>query len=215
MNISSITTNYYTSGSSVYDNQIKGLEKQKERLQEQIKRINESDTDEQTKKEYIKSLKNQIEVIETQIQQKLEEKTQQATKQRELKQGKSDSTDEETVYQADLIKADASLYRAAVISDIKIKLNGQGAVLSEEISLDQARGDATEAKQAELQGIEKKKLKLDGELGDSLRSADTKENESSEDETAATRNTHEEETIEKSADYNHDEKKEKQENNDV
>lgn len=193
MNISSIgSISAAARISSNYDSQIKGLVKQKERLQEQIKRINESDTDEQTKKEYIKVLKKQIAMVEAQIQQKNAEKMQQVTKQKtegqkaegSAKDAGSDinaagkagnagtvGTNPSPADQADFIKADFSLDRVGIINAAKKALDGRGQVLSQEITLDLGRGDSVAVKEEALQKIEVSKMKLDGDLGENLAEA--------------------------------------------
>jgi hypothetical protein len=175
VNISLISSNSNISRTTINNNnEIKMLEKQKEQLQDQIKRINESDMDNKTKQENVKLLEDQIQQIETEIQQKRSEKLSQTTKKNKSEQSDSNasagknSTDS---YRADLMQADFTASKAEILNDTKDRLKGRDNILKQEIELDEGRGVDPKAKKEELQKSEASSRKLDKELGETLRSS--------------------------------------------
>jgi hypothetical protein len=180
MNISSISSN--TSGylPTQSNNEIKALEKQKERLQDQIQKTKESDTDVQTKQELIKQLQEQIQQIDAQIQQKRSEMLsdklkQNSSSEKSSNQETSQKTETEnavgsisTKGMTDFFEASSSYEKATLMSDTKNKLDGRSGILSQEIALDEARGIDPKAKRTELAENKAKSINLNIDFGEAL-----------------------------------------------
>jgi len=187
MNISSISTKVsFCQTTNNNTNEIKALQKQKEQLQEQIKKVNESDQDKETKQEAVKVLKDQINLIDSQIQQKQTEKASMTfkTKQSEEIESNSENTSKanssklqksstgiEISSMSSLIEADVTYSKAEVLTGVKTSLEGRSGVLAQEISLDASRGVDTEAKSTELNGIKANVRGIERDLGEAAQVA--------------------------------------------
>lgn len=178
MNISSISSNTNTYLPTQSDNEIRALEKQKERLQAQIQKTKESDTDTQTKQELIKQLQEQMQQIETQIQQKRSEKLSEKLEQSESNQenyDQSNTTETENSAKGisarsmtDFFEASNTYEQSKLMSDTKEKLNGRGEVLSQEIALNEARGVDSTGKRSELAELKARSMNLNIDIGEAL-----------------------------------------------
>ena len=180
MNISSISSN--TSGylPTQSNNEIKALEKQKERLQDQIQKTKESDTDVQTKRELIKQLQEQIQQIDAQIQQKRSEMLsdklkQNSSSEKSSNQETSQKTEAEnasgsisTKGMTDFFEASSSYKKATLMSDTKNKLDGRSGILNQEIALDESRGVDPKVKRAELGENKARSINLNIDIGEAL-----------------------------------------------
>jgi hypothetical protein len=185
MNISPISSNTYNSSFVLNtNNEIKMLEKQKEQLQDQIKKINESDMADKIKQENIKLLKDQIQQIESLIQQKRSEKLTQnmnkdasnsdnGAKTTSKKGGNSGSGDDSSGM-TDLIAANSTVSKARIQSGVKNSLESEGRILKKEIELDEARslsGCTAVRKREQLQEMETRGLTLEDKIADTLKTA--------------------------------------------
>lgn len=177
MKIASVSIGSSTAFSSQSDsNMIKLLERQKEQLQDQIKRISEGKLDDKTKQDQIKQLQDQIQQIEAEIQQKRADMLkqnrntdQQETGSRSNNTGGEDSGSATDMFQ--LVQASGTYSRAKLMNSTRNSLNGKAKVLKTEIKLDGGRGGATEAKQAEVREIESKEQELGKKVGESFDTA--------------------------------------------
>ncbi|WP_238883312.1 FlxA-like family protein [Clostridium sp. YIM B02551] len=169
MNITAISSS--TSATTSYtkdNNEIDILEKQKMKLQEQLKNLNDCKIDESTKRERRKMLENQIEQIDTEIQSVQSERLKDNLKSNKESQNKNTSTSKSSsssIYgESDLFQLNSTYSKEQIINKTKRDFNGKERVLKIEIKLDAGRGAATERKEAELNEIDKKDKALDKKL---------------------------------------------------
>ncbi|MBL4933068.1 FlxA-like family protein [Clostridium paridis] len=169
MNITAISSSTSVTTSYTKDNnEIDILEKQKMKLQEQLKNLNDSKIDESTKRERRKMLENQIEQIDTEIQSVQSERLKDNLKSNKESQNKNTSTSKSSsssIYgESDLFQLNTTYSKEQIINKTKKDFNGKERVLKIEIKLDEGRGAATERKEAELNEIDKKDKALDKKL---------------------------------------------------
>lgn len=185
MNISSISSNSYGNSSALnMKNEIRMLEKQKEQLEDQIKKINESDMNDKIKQENIKMLKEQIQQIESLIRQKESEKLTQSMNTAENdsvgseksapKKVMNNSSGDDLSSMTGLIAANSSVSKARIQNGVKNSLESEGDVLKIEIELDAGRGHsglAVERKRQQLAEKETRGRILEEETADSLKAS--------------------------------------------
>lgn len=168
------------------NNALKMLENQKQRLHEQIQKVNESKMDDKTKQEKVKQLQEQIYQIDAEIQQRQREKLSQSTNQQPAEgqaaiynhTATTNNSNQDCM--ATLVQASATYSQAKIMSGTKDELNSKGKVLKMEIKLDGARGVETKAKWEELHKIESKKQFLDKKVGETIEKAQNQMKEPSE-----------------------------------
>jgi hypothetical protein len=186
MNISSVNINSNNVLYSANDNEIKMLENQKAKVQEQIQKAYDSDMDDKVKLERINMLKEQIQEIDTQIQQKRMEKLNQ-NKAQNQNESQNQNQNEQTsngnlapvdnglssdlVSMTNLIQAGYTYSNTKVINSTKNNLIGKGNVLKQEIKLDENRGGSAEKKRAELFEIESRKKTLTKKEAEAIQTA--------------------------------------------
>ncbi|MEW9097105.1 MAG: FlxA-like family protein [Clostridiaceae bacterium] len=176
MNISSVggrSSSDFAIKSNGIDNEIKSLEKEKMKIQEQIQRINGEKIDDKTKSEMIKPLKEQIENINTLIQQKQMEKIQgnkRENKSPENNSSKNNSIDSDTYTPGmdNLIKVSTSYNEMKSINEIKTKLDGNSRILKKEAELDRDRGNIkiAEGKEKKASEFENRSNNISSKIGE-------------------------------------------------
>ncbi|MDD7794481.1 FlxA-like family protein [Clostridium sp. 'White wine YQ'] len=171
MNITAIGSSTSTLTSYTKDNnQVDILEKQKMKLQEQLKNLNDSKLEESIKRERRKDIESQIEQLDAEIQSIQNEKVKDNLNSNKEHQNKSASTSKndpsEINNQNELFQLNSTYSKAKIINKTKNDFNGKERVLKMEIKLDAGRGAATERKEAELKEIDKKDKKLDKKLSE-------------------------------------------------
>lgn len=175
MNISSVggrSSNDFAIKNNGIDNEIKLLEKEKMKVQEEIQRINGEKIDDRTKAEMIKPLKEQVENINKLIQQKQMEKIQGNKKEDKNPQNnssKNNSIDSDTYTPGmnSLIKASTSYNEIKSINEIKTKLDGNSRILKKEAELDRDRGKIkiAEGKERKASELEDRADKMSSKVG--------------------------------------------------
>jgi hypothetical protein len=170
MNITAIGSNRNTITSYTKDNnEIDILEKQKMKLQEQMKNLNDSKIDESTKKERRKMLEDQIQQIDAQVQSmqsdRLKDNLNSSKEDSNKNTGVNQNSSTNTYNETDLVQLNSIYSKTQLINKTKKDFNGKERVLKAEIKIDAGRGAATERKEAELNEIEKKDKDLYKKLG--------------------------------------------------
>ncbi|SKC79340.1 coiled-coil domain-containing protein [Maledivibacter halophilus] len=175
---------------------IQAFENQKGRLQEQIEKIKESESDPKIKQERISELKKQIEEIDVQIQQtKLESMTKKkedlkkAAKNKESKLDENNSKDENNNNGIDsskfqsLTEIDTTYSEMKNLSKVRTDLKGKARVAASEIALDASRGQDVSRKIKEfgkmdgrIKAVEKSIMKKGYEIQEEIESTNDNEN---------------------------------------
>jgi DNA repair exonuclease SbcCD ATPase subunit len=155
---------------------IKQLETQKEKLQEQIKSINESKQDEKTKQDRSKQIQQQIQQIEAQIQQQRNENrnTGEASQQQAASpknEAVLTNSDGDVAKFSSLVQANTTYSRAKIIDNVKSDLHHKTGILNTEIKLDGGRGGATKTKQSEVAANEDQEKQLSEQAGEALQAS--------------------------------------------
>ncbi|MGE5630552.1 MAG: FlxA-like family protein [Caulobacteraceae bacterium] len=189
MNITPVSTESNAGISSLSGNNIiKLLEKQKEQLQEQIQKTNESKLDDKAKQDRIKQLQAQIQQIDMEIQQMRSERLNRNNarknvaidSQTTVNNISGDSAENNLSGMNDLIQAASSYSNMKMLKNTKNKMQNSGQIIKTEIKLD---GFTTEYKEKSLQSIESKTKALDKKLRDAVQTTQEHINKSAKRET--------------------------------
>lgn len=153
MNISSIAgKNFkdFARETKFANNEVKLLEKEKVRIQEQIQKINEEKGNDKSKDEIIKSLKEQIENINKLIQQKQMEKIQKINDNKNKEASNSSKEDDACCKEMKQFAEFGTNYnKIKSINKVKTKIQGESRILKKEAELDKGRGKVEIAKAKE------------------------------------------------------------------
>jgi len=191
MNISAASTKIKVVPSQSGDNNdIKLLEKQKEKLQAQIQKVKESKIDDKLKQERIKELQDQINDANTDIQRIRAEQLKQnnmadAASQQDGSDSKEEAANKEekgdSLELSGLIKTSATYSNIKTMNKAKIDMSNRAEILKNEIKRDEIPGYTAKEKRAEVSKMEEKIGALDEKMGKSQKNAleGLKENSSS------------------------------------
>lgn len=174
MSISSVSTNIKSIAlPSTENNDIKLIEKQKERLQEQLQKVKDSKMDDKLKQEKVKVIQEQITQANADIQRIRAEQLKQnkdpepvvAPSQNVIDAGgKADKTGDQ-VELSSLVQASATYSNIKTMSKIKKNMSGHAEILKTEIKFDEKSGHIAKEKRAEVSEINKKSGVLDEKIG--------------------------------------------------